>query len=162
LPIYGYAIKGQPAIMEYIASNNRKRYSLLMAITNKGNKYYEIFEESINGVKFQNFVKNLDVPKGSILLLDNASIHKTQAFKNTVEDKKIQLLYTPPYTPEFNPIELSFGAIKNRFYKSRYFKNAGFRETIVNDTESIKPCSIVKTFQHVHNLIQRQKEKLKF
>jgi transposase len=36
-------------------------------------------------------------------------------------------VFTPPYSPEFNPIEMVFGSIKNDFYRLRY--NPWFVET---------------------------------
>ena len=54
------------------------------------------------------------------MLLDNASIHNTVLVKQTIADKGYVVLFVPPYSPEFNPIELVFGVIKNSFYRLRY------------------------------------------
>ena len=56
---------------------------------------------------------------GTTLLLDNAAIHKTAAVRAAAERKGYCLLFTPPYSPELNPIELVFGILKNAFYKLR-------------------------------------------
>jgi transposase len=44
----------------------------------------------------------------SILILDNCSIHKTRALREIVEGSGQVLVFLPPYSPDFNPIEESF------------------------------------------------------
>ena len=44
----------------------------------------------------------------SILILDNCTIHKTNALREIVEGSGCMLMYLPPYSPDFNPIEESF------------------------------------------------------
>jgi DDE superfamily endonuclease len=87
LPIYGYALRGQQAILEYKPSTDRKHYSLLMGITNDGSKNYTIFDVSVNSYLFNEFIESLDVPEGSYILLDNASIHKSKYLKQMIEER---------------------------------------------------------------------------
>ena len=58
--------------------------------------------------------------------MDNASIHKTKELKEILNHKKYNVVYTPPYSPEFNPIEMVFGNIKHHYYKHRYDSNTIF------------------------------------
>ena len=44
----------------------------------------------------------------SILILDNCAIHKTRVLREIVEGFGCVLLFLPPYSPDFNPIEESF------------------------------------------------------
>jgi hypothetical protein len=44
----------------------------------------------------------------SILILDNCAIHKTRALREIVEGSGQVLVFLPPYSPDFNPIEESF------------------------------------------------------
>jgi transposase len=44
----------------------------------------------------------------SILLLDNCTIHKTNALREIIEGYGCVLIFLPPYSPDFNPIEESF------------------------------------------------------
>lgn len=50
-----------------------------------------------------------------VLIMDNSSIHHAKLFKTWVEQKSLKVLYLPPYTPEFNPIEEAWFPIKNHF-----------------------------------------------
>ena len=49
---------------------------------------------------------------GSVLVLDNARIHHGGDIAALVERAGCSLLYLPPYSPDFNPIELAWGWIK--------------------------------------------------
>lgn len=48
----------------------------------------------------------------SILVLDNCAIHKSEALREAVESMGCLLVFLPPYSPDFNPIEESFSAGK--------------------------------------------------
>ena len=48
----------------------------------------------------------------SVAVLDNAAFHKSKTTRKLIEDKGAKLLFLPPYSPDLNPIEHDFGAIK--------------------------------------------------
>ena len=48
----------------------------------------------------------------SILIMDNCAIHHVQEIKDFLNDMGIMLLYLPPYSPDFNPIEELFSYLK--------------------------------------------------
>ena len=49
---------------------------------------------------------------GPVIVLDNAKIHKGGNLEKIVTDAGCQLLYLPPYSPDFSPIELAWSWIK--------------------------------------------------
>ena len=49
---------------------------------------------------------------GSVIVLDNAKIHKGANIETIVTDAGCQLLYLPPYSPDFSPRELAWAWIK--------------------------------------------------
>lgn len=54
------------------------------------------------------------LPKNSLIILDNAAFHKTVDTYSIIENSSHRLLYLPPYSPDFNPIEKDFAIIKKR------------------------------------------------
>ena len=48
----------------------------------------------------------------SVLVVDNASIHKVAGIRELIEERGARILYLPAYSPDFNPIELAFYTIK--------------------------------------------------
>lgn len=65
---------------------------------------------------FELFLEEMVLPRlplGSVLVLDNARIHKGQELRAKVEAAGCSLLYLPPYSPDFNPIEMLWSWLKN-------------------------------------------------
>ena len=64
--------------------------------------------------------------------IDNASWHKTLAVQEYCEQNKITLLFLPPYSPEYNPIERVWSFLKSKV-RQRFFKTAElFKDFIFN------------------------------
>jgi transposase len=42
---------------------------------------------------------------GQVVIMDNASFHKSPRIRKIIENVGCQLLYLPPYSPDLNPIE---------------------------------------------------------
>jgi transposase len=61
--------------------------------------------------------------KSIAYFIDNASWHKTKKVKEYCEENNITLLFLPPYSPEYNPIERVWGYLKSKV-KNVYFSTA--------------------------------------
>jgi transposase len=53
------------------------------------------------------------LPKESVIVMDNASFHKSKAMLQLIEDAGHTLLYLPPYSPDLNPIEKKWAQAKH-------------------------------------------------
>jgi transposase len=71
----------------------------------------------------------------SVLVVDNASIHKVAGIREMVEERGARLLYLPAYSPDFNPIELAFSSIKNwlRLNRDRVNQELGSEDGEIYD-----------------------------
>lgn len=94
------------------------KYNVLPAICLDGVLHLEVVENAITGSDFRRFVEGL-LPRmnkfplpNSVLVLDNAAIHKVGGIRDLVEAHGARLLYIPSHSPDLNPIELSFAPIK--------------------------------------------------
>lgn len=112
--MHGYARKGE-RIEKEISGRKFERKSMI-SLLNEENEIIEplIYEgtatsELINAY-FRNALKGLE--KGSIVVMDNASIHKSEGLKKIFDDYGIVLKFLPPYSPQLNPIEKIQGVIK--------------------------------------------------
>ena len=47
-----------------------------------------------------------------VVIMDNAAFHKSEKTKELIQNTGAELLFLPPYSPDLNPIENSFGTIK--------------------------------------------------
>ena len=50
--------------------------------------------------------------KGDMVIMDNLSSHKVAGVKKAIESAGATLVYLPPYSPDFNPIEMVFSKLK--------------------------------------------------
>jgi transposase len=55
---------------------------------------------------------------GDIVVLDNLSAHKVPGIREAIEAAGAKLLYLPPYSPDFNPIEQLFAKLKASLRKA--------------------------------------------
>ena len=94
--------------------------SLLMVLLTSGINKYEIHENKIDSNIFMNFIKSIIEPekiKGFTFIFDNVPFHRTKATLKYITDSGNYYLFTPPYSPNNNPIENMFGIIKIEYKK---------------------------------------------
>jgi transposase len=74
-----------------------------------------VLDGPINGEAFQAYVDQVLVPElrpGDIVIMDNLGSHKGGTVRAAIEAVGAKLLYLPPYSPDFNPIENAFSKLK--------------------------------------------------
>ncbi len=74
-----------------------------------------VLDGPINGQWFLAYVEQALVPtlrEGDIVIMDNLGSHKGAGVRKAIEDAGATLLYLPPYSPDFNPIENAFSKLK--------------------------------------------------
>lgn len=74
-----------------------------------------VLNGAMNGVAFQAYVQQVLIPTlapGDIVIMDNLSAHKAEGVRHAIEGAGCRLLYLPPYSPDFNPIEKAFAKLK--------------------------------------------------
>ena len=70
---------------------------------------------AMTGAAFLAYVEQLLVPTlspGDVVVLDNLPAHKPAAIREAIEAAGAVVLFLPPYSPDFNPIELAFSKMK--------------------------------------------------
>jgi transposase len=59
-----------------------------------------------------------NLTSGYVLVMDNASFHKSKAIIEVVEAAGCRVKYLPPYSPDLNPIERAWFPLKNNIRKN--------------------------------------------
>lgn len=59
-----------------------------------------------------------ELQPGDLVVMDNLSSHKTPAVRQAIEAAGATLLFLPPYSPDFNPIEQAFAKLKAHLRKA--------------------------------------------
>lgn len=98
---------------------------MLPALSLDGILHLEVVENAVTGAAFRRFVEDL-LPRmnkwplpNSVLVVDNASIHKVAGIRELVEGHGMRLMFLPSYSPDLNPIELAFSSIKAWLHANR-------------------------------------------
>lgn len=155
VPIYGYSQKGCKAISNGL-TNKRIRTTMITAIDENNNIFYKLCEGGTKGIQFAEFIRCLPWPHSSTIIMDNASIHKTHEVKRAFNSKGFNVLHSPPYTPECNPIENVFSYIKNCFRKmtvSKYYKTKPVSQIIPKIIKSIDKTLFYNAFKNTERYI---------
>jgi len=87
-------------------------------------------EGATNREIFETYVQRVLAPTlspGQVVVMDNLTAHKGDRVKELIEERGCELLYLPPYSPDFNPIEEAFAKIKAAVRKAE----ARTREALV-------------------------------
>ncbi|EAU30139.1 conserved hypothetical protein [Aspergillus terreus NIH2624] len=102
-----------------------KRYQILPAYAQDGVVISRVFQGSTDGRIFEDFIQQLlqhcnRWPElKSVIIMDNASFHRTERIDQICAEAGVKLLYLPPYSPDLNPIEEFFSELK-QFIKKRW------------------------------------------
>ena len=118
---YGYSLRGLP-VSDHRLLCRGKRFSAIPVMSLEGIHDVYLAEGSVNGEKFEHFVKECLLPvlmpyngvnPRSIVVMDNASIHHVQQVTDLIENQaKAKLIFLPPYSPDLNPAEEVFSKVK--------------------------------------------------
>ena len=132
--------------MNCFGSLNLKDGNLISSFHDKGNAEATI--EHLGKVR-KNYDKNIPLA----FLIDNASWHKTKAVEIFCDNNNITLLFLPPYSPEYNPIERVWSFLKSKI-RQRFFKTADiFRKFVFNLFAEINNTDLDELTKQCCNLI---------
>jgi transposase len=74
-----------------------------------------LLDGPMDGDAFLAYVEQVLVPElspGEIVIMDNLPSHKVHGVREAIEAAGAELRYLPPYSPDFNPIEMGFSKLK--------------------------------------------------
>ena len=111
---YGRAPRGQ-RLRVGIPHGHWKTTTFIAGLRTSGVIAPFVLDGPINRATFETYVEKVLVPElvpGDIVVMDNLSSHKGPRVRAMIEAAGASLLYLPPYSPDFNPIENAFSKIK--------------------------------------------------
>lgn len=74
-----------------------------------------LLDGPMNGPAFLAYAEQVLAPQlrsGDIVVMDNLPAHKISGVREATEKVGARLLFLPPYSPDFNPIEMAFSKLK--------------------------------------------------
>lgn len=110
---YGWAPRGETPVIERPARG--RRLNLIGAIALDGVRALRQVDGYVNGDEFLAFLREDLGPrlnKGDVVIMDGPSIHKVAGVTEALAEFGATALYLPAYSPELNPIEMTWAWIK--------------------------------------------------
>ena len=114
---YAWAPRGVKVYGEKTGNAKKNRTNLIMAQRGKEQLAPVLFKGRCDAQVVENWLENHLVPelqKPSIIVADNAPFHRKSRLAAIAAHHGHVVLFLPPYSPDFNPIEQTFGVFKRR------------------------------------------------
>jgi transposase len=115
---YGYALRGEKVIGN-ISGLHYARTSIVAAKNGSEIIAPFAFSGSMNSDLFEGWLESVYVPAlnnpaKTVLLLDNAKVHRKGAIYDIADEYGFRVIFLPPYSPDLNPIEKFWANVKRR------------------------------------------------
>ena len=111
---HGYAKKGDKCYGRH-DWGARGRSNVIGALMGPVLLTASIFQTTVNSSVFNAWVEQdliPKLPKQAVVVMDNATFHKSPDMVQALTDEGHTLLYLPPYSPDLNPIEQKWAQMK--------------------------------------------------
>ena len=146
--LYGRSARGE-RIVDYAPDVRFRRTSILSSVRSNGDIVPLIFEGSLNGEIFKEYIAKFLAPtlkKGDIVILDNLTSHKVRGAIDSILAVGASVVYLPPYSPDLNPIEMMWSKIKACLRKTKARTNELLVKAIAQALDLITPLDILGWF----------------
>ena len=113
--LYGWAPHDERASGS-VPRNHGHNTTLVAALTPDGlQEPWLLIEGAMTTETFDWYIREQLAPRlrpGQIVVLDNLSAHKAESIREALAQRQCDLLFLPPYSPDFTPIEQAFSKVK--------------------------------------------------
>lgn len=111
---YGRALGGR-RVDAAVPLRNGPNVTVIAARSAQGMEAVMELDGAVNAASFAVYLEQVLGPglqPGDVVVLDNLQVHKAAGLAELVAARGARLLYLPPYSPDFTPIELAFSKLK--------------------------------------------------
>ena len=108
-----------------------------------------VLDGAMHGAAFLAYVEQVLVPTlqpGDVVIMDNLPAHKPVAIRQAIEVTGAQLRFLPPYSPDFNPIEMAFAKFKAILKKAACRTIPDLWDTIATAIDTFTPTECQNYF----------------
>jgi len=118
---YGRGKKGE-RVMDFTPHGHWNTTTLVAAMSRQSALAPLVLDGPMDTIAFEAYVEQVlipELPSGAIVIMDNLSAHKSARMTQLLQDAGAQLHYLPPYSPDFNPIELMWSKVKGHLKSAK-------------------------------------------
>ena len=102
-------------IADHTPCSHWQTHTVVAALRSSEMTATAVFDGPIDTATFRAYIEQVLVPAlrpGDVVVLDNLAVHKHPEVRRAIEHAGAHLRFLPPYSPDFNPIELAFAKLK--------------------------------------------------
>lgn len=150
-PIYGYSPRGERVHSSEVPRNRGPNTTLLASMSIEGMGECLAVEGATTKVLFEAYVERVLAPSlraGQVVVMDNLSSHKGERVRELIEARDCKLLYLPPYSPDYNPIEEAFSKIKALLRKAAVRTREALIEVLGKAISAVSSTDALGFFKH--------------
>jgi len=139
--MYGRALKGERCRAP-VPHGHWKTTTFVGGLTLAGVGAPRTLDGAMTAAAFLAYVSKVLAPtlrRGDVVVMDNLPAHKPIAIRDAIEETGAVLLFLPPYSPDFNPIELAFAKIKALLKKAAARTIPALWDAIRNAIDAVTP-----------------------
>ena len=136
-------------VIDYINDVRFERTSILSSIRANGDMVPLVFEGSLNGELFKAYISQCLAPtlrKGDIVIMDNLTSHKVKGVVDLIIAAGASVIYLPPYSPDFNPIEQMWSKVKAYLRKIKAITSELLEAAIAEALKQVTTSDILAWF----------------
>jgi len=111
---YGRSRRGV-RLRDHAPCGHWEAHTIVAALRPYGITAPAVFDGPIDNASFRAYVEQVLVPtlqRGDVVVLDNLAVHKQPEVRAAIETAGAHIRFLPPYSPDFNPIEMAFAKLK--------------------------------------------------
>ncbi len=147
---YARSLKGTRAYGERPGERG-KNVTMIGGISLQGFVASLTFQGGTNGIAFQTYITEVLVPnlwEGACVVMDNFSSHKVDGIREAIEAVGARLVYLPPYSPDFNPIENCWSKVKEFLRTQAARTYEALDQAITEAFNSVTTKDLIGWFSH--------------
>ena len=125
--------------------------TMIAAIRTSGPFAQALVRGATDSDVFRCYVEHALVPQltpGDVVILDNLQPHKAQGVREMIEAAGATLLYLPPYSPDFNPIENMWSKVKQHLRSAATRTVEALQQAVWSALDTITPSDCLGFFRH--------------
>lgn len=149
-PTHAWSPRGQRAHAA-APRNPGENKTVIAALTRDGVGALMRFDGGMTSARFAGYVRHVLAPTlraGQVVIADNLRAHYADDARATIEAQGARLVYLPPYSPDFNPIEEAFAKIKGILRKAEARSREALIEAIAQAISVVSARDARGFFEH--------------
>lgn len=147
---YGRARRGE-RVSEGTPGGHWRTLTVLGAIRAAGWVATMTIEAATDGDIFLAYVEQVLCPQlsaGDVVVMDNLAAHKVDGVRTRIEQSGAKLLYLPPYSPDFNPIEKCWSKVKQLLRATKARSISTLEHALAEALAKVTAENIQACFRH--------------